>query len=429
VVDLALISLLAIPLAASVIATPVARRIGGALGLLDHPHHRKVQRTAVPRTGGIGIVAGLGAGLGVLVAVSRPLGIPVGRELLALCAAGAIIHVIGILDDLWDIPAPAKLLAQSAAVGVIIANGVVVREVSFGPGATWSLGILAVPLTAFFVLGFVNALNLVDGLDGLASGIAAVGAFALAVTGVLGGNIVLAGLAMPLLGAVLGFLPYNFDRRRKTFLGDAGSMLLGYSLAAAAIHGSRFANGDAAPLLVALGCGFIPILDTATTIVRRFRQGHGLFRPDSMHLHHRLIRFGLTPSRAVATLVATTIVVTSQLLAYLLDGLPSMLAVSLLAAAFVTVGLRFSTRPERGPVETDPSFREIVFYLLGARDGHTPRLRGELPIVEILARDRAGALARSASRPAAPAPPAAAPADAPAAPVEIALHRSASGPE
>jgi hypothetical protein len=147
-----------------------------------------------------------------------------------------------------------------------------------------------------------------------------------------------------------------------------------------------------------------------------------------MHLHHRLIRFGLTPSRTVATLVATTIVVASQLLAYLVDGLPAMLAVSLLAAAFVMVGIRLSARPEGGAVQADPSFREIVFYLLGARDGHTPRLRGELPIVEVLARDRAGASARAAFRKAPPARPAAAPADAPSAPGEIVLQRAVSGP-
>ncbi len=387
--DLRLISLFFVSLAGALLLTPVARRLGAKLGLLDHPHHRKIQSDAVPRTGGIGVVLGMATGLAMLGVVAGPLGVPVGRELFAICVAGALIHWIGVLDDLWDIPAPVKLLAQSAAVGVVLTNGVVLHEISFGSGVTWTLGPFGYPLTAMFILGFVNAVNLVDGLDGLAAGIAAVGSFALAVSGAVGGNVVLAAIALVLLGSVLGFLPYNFDRRRKTFLGDAGSMLLGYSLAVVAIHGSRFARGDASPLLIALGCAFIPILDTATTIVRRSRRGDNLFRPDAMHLHHRLIRFGLTPHRTVGTLVATTVVVACQLLAYLVEGLGALLAVSLLAVALVTVGLRRSSRPQDASLESDPTFREIVFYLLGAQDGRTPRLRGELALIDIVARDRA----------------------------------------
>lgn len=395
--DFALIWVLLVSFGITVIATPLARRVGSALGLMDHPHHRKLQSTAIPRTGGIGILAGMVAGLSVIFVVAGERGIPLGREILAICAGGLLIHAVGILDDLWDVPAPLKLFAQAASVGVVIASGVVLREISFGPDVTWTLGPFAVPVTAFFLLGFVNALNLVDGLDGLASGIGAVAALSMAMAGVLLGNAVLAALALCLLGSVLGFLPFNLRSERKTFLGDAGSMLLGYGLAVTALVGARFGHGDVTPLVVAMAGACVPVLDTATTIVRRSRHGTGLFRPDSMHLHHRLIRFGLSPRRAALTLVGTTLVVSCQVLAYAVDGLGALLVVSVLALALVALGIR---RAPRAPeADAEQTFHEIVFYLLGAQDGATPRLRGDMALVEILSGTAGGG-------PAAVSPPA-----------------------
>jgi UDP-GlcNAc:undecaprenyl-phosphate GlcNAc-1-phosphate transferase len=396
--DLRLLSLWIASFGVSAAVTPIARRVGAGLGLLDHPDPRKLQRTAIPRTGGIGVLAGLAAGLGVLGALSGSLGVPIGREIFAICLGGLLVHGLGVLDDLWDIPAPAKLLAQSAAVGIVVWNGVTVEEISLGD-ARWSLGPFAAPLTAFFILGFVNALNLVDGLDGLAGGIASLAAFALAVTGALQGNLVLAALSLVLLGSTLGFLPYNFAKDRKAFLGDGGSMLLGYALAAAAVAGTRFAGGDPAPILVAMAAASVPILDTATTIVRRARNGQGLFRADSMHVHHRLVRFGLTPSRTVLTILAATLVIACQFLAGLVEGLQPLLAVSVLAAVLVTVGIR---RAPRGVArqDNDAGFREILFYLLGAQDGGTPRLRGDVALSEVLAGSRARPVtAASGARP------------------------------
>ena len=381
--DLRLLSLLIAPLAVSAAVTPIARHFGAGLGLLDYPGHRKLQSTAIPRTGGIGILAGLAAGVAALFALSGHLGVPIDREILAICLGGVLVHGVGVLDDLWDIPAPAKLLAQSAAVGIVVCSGVTIDAISIG-GDRWLLGPLAAPVTAFFVLGFVNALNLVDGLDGLAGGISALAAFALAATGALAGNLLLAALSLLVLGAILGFLPYNFGRGRKAFLGDGGSMLLGYSLATAAVAGSRFAGGDATPLVVAMASACVPILDTVTTIARRARNGQGLFRADSMHVHHRLVRFGLTPSRTVLTILATTLVIACQALAGLVDGMRPLLAVSVLAAVLVTIAIRRVPRVAE-PAESDASFREILLYLLGAQDGATPRLRGEMTLADVLA--------------------------------------------
>ena len=366
--------------------TPIVRRVGAGLGLLDHPGHRKLQSTAVPRTGGIGILAGLTAGMGVLLALSGRLGVPIDREILAICLGGVLVHGLGVLDDLWDLPAPAKLLAQSAAVGIVVCSGVTIDVLSIG-GERWALGPLAAPVTAFFVLGFVNALNLVDGLDGLAGGISAVAAFALAATGALEGNLVLAALSILILGAILGFLPYNFGRGGKAFLGDGGSMLLGYSLATAAVAGSRFADGSATPIVVVIASACVPILDTVSTIARRARNGQGLFRADSMHVHHRLVRFGLTPSRTVLTILATTLVIACQVLAGLVEGLRPLLAVSVLSAVLVTIAIR-RVPSVATSAESDAGFREILFYLIGAQDGATPRLRGDIALADVLAGHR-----------------------------------------
>ncbi|MFN8179865.1 MAG: MraY family glycosyltransferase [bacterium] len=403
--DVRLPSLLLTSLGTAFLVTPIARGLGASLGLLDHPCQRKVQRTAIPRTGGIGILAGLSSGMALLATLAGSLGIPLGREVLAVCLGGLVVHAVGVLDDLWDIPAPAKLLAQSAAVGAVVSSGVVLQGLSLG-GHDWSLGFFAAPLTALFILGFINALNLVDGLDGLASGIAAVAAFAMVATGVLEGNAMLAGLAMLLLGATLGFMPYNFLRGKKVFLGDGGSMLLGYGIAVVAVEGSRFGGGDATPLLVVLACASVPILDTATTIARRVRNHQGLFRADSMHVHHRFLRFGLTPVRTVGTILGITLVIACQSLAGLVEGLRGLLAVSVLAAVLVAAGIRRAPHERTSP-ESDPSFREILFYLLGAQDGATPRLRGDMALTEILS-----GTPRARSAPAATPEPAGAPARA-----------------
>jgi hypothetical protein len=199
---------------------------------------------------------------------------------------------------------------------------------------------------------------------------------------VLGGNFVLAATSAILGGAVVGFLPWNLRRGRKTFLGDAGSMLLGYSLGVTAIAGARFA-GDSTPIWIVIAAATFPILDTATTIARRLRRRQGLFRPDSMHIHHRLIRFGLSPRRTVATILLLTLFVSGQALAFAVEGAGGLLLVSTLAAGLAVFGLwRSHLRDQQ---LDDAGFREVVSYLLGAQDGSTARTTGELPLVDILA--------------------------------------------
>jgi hypothetical protein len=209
-----------------------------------------------------------------------------------------------------------------------------------------------------------------------------VAGLALGLTGVLEGNFLLASLGTILFGAVLGFLPFNFAKR-KTFLGDAGSMLLGYSMAAIAIVGARF-SGESTSVFVVLACGAIPILDTTTTIVRRARNGQRIFEPDAMHIHHRMIRFGLSPRRTVLAILAVTLFSAGQCLVFFVDGTRLLTVSTSLAAVLIVLQLRFRNRRHHDE-QGDSSFHEILFYLLGAQDGRHPHLDGQVALADVIA--------------------------------------------
>ncbi|HMB69526.1 MAG TPA: MraY family glycosyltransferase, partial [bacterium] len=201
------------------------------------------------------------------------------------------------------------------------------------------------------------------------------------VAGVLNGNYVLASLSTILFGAVLGFLPYNF-RKDKTFLGDSGSMLLGYLLGVTIIAGSWF-SGTSTPVFVGVACAAVPILDTVTTIFRRARNGRRLFRPDSMHLHHRMVRFGLSPRRTVLTILAITFFAAGQALVFFVQGTRALLVAT--TAAALLAGVQMIHRRQRTLMESDTSFREILFYFLGAQEGRGPLMDEKMGMAEVIA--------------------------------------------
>jgi UDP-GlcNAc:undecaprenyl-phosphate GlcNAc-1-phosphate transferase len=159
-------------------------------------------------------------------------------------------------------------------------------------------------------------------------------------------------------------------------------MLLGYLLGVVAISGAWF-GGQSSPVFLVLSCAAIPILDTATTIMRRYRKRQALFRPDSMHIHHRMIRFGLSPQRTVLTILGVTFFAAGQCLVFLTEGTKLLVVTTSLAALLVFLQIRHQRRLSL--TDTDPSFREIVFYLIGADDGRGPRLDGELALADLLA--------------------------------------------
>ena len=291
------------------------------LGAVAWPRGRDVHVTPTPRWGGLAMFGG------VLAGVAMAYQLPALRlafdtnsaEVLGALLAGALLVGVGVLDDRYDLDALTKFAGQTTAAGVLIIFGVQWSTfwTPFGGGTVLSLGYgQGMLLTVLFTVVLVNAMNFVDGLDGLAAGIGMIGALAV---GTFAISLILqygndpsyyspALIAAVLGGACVGFLPHNFNPAR-IFMGDSGSMLIGVLLAAATTSASgkipvvvdspRYYLASLAPLIVFAAVLFVPVLDLLMAVVRRTRAGKSPFSPDKMHLHHRLLEIGHSQRRAV----------------------------------------------------------------------------------------------------------------------------------
>ncbi len=290
------------------VATPLVARLAKWVGALDMPGARRIHTKAIPRLGGLAIFI---AFLGTLTAVWF-LGNQISDllykdsfRLIMILAGAAIILALGVLDDLRGLRAKQKLLVEIAVVLILCALGVRITTLHLPGGFDIHFGWWSWPLTVIWIVGITNALNLIDGLDGLAAGIAAITCALIAVFALASGQTLAACVMLSLLGALLGFLLYNFNPAR-IFLGDSGSLLVGFLLGSVSVYCSvkaPLAVGLAAPML-ALG---LPLFDMLGSIVRRFLERRSIFCPDSGHLHHRMIRLGLTQRRAVLLMYGATL--------------------------------------------------------------------------------------------------------------------------
>lgn len=304
--------LLCICAALSAVFTPVARRLATRWGVMDPPGIRKVHLHPVPRLGGTSIALSAVVGLTALLWL-QPLveGQSVLRHAGPILLGGALVFALGLWDDLRPLTPVAKLLIETAVAALVVGTGIVIARVTV-LGVTYDLGMLTGPVTVLWIVGLTNAFNLMDGLDGLAAGLGAIAATTSAIILISRGHHVEALLLVALLGATLGFLPYNFHPA-SIFLGDAGSLLLGFMLAVTAITG--FQKGATAlaagvPLLVFA----LPLAETASSIVRRMwrrtaapmdppnRVLARAFVADQRHIHHRLMAGGLSHRATVLLL-------------------------------------------------------------------------------------------------------------------------------
>ncbi|QNG55593.1 undecaprenyl/decaprenyl-phosphate alpha-N-acetylglucosaminyl 1-phosphate transferase [Pseudonocardia petroleophila] len=288
------------------------------VGAVAWPRGRDVHVTPTARWGGLAMLAGVLAGIAMAYQLpAMRLAFAYSEEMVGVVLASLILVLVGALDDRYELDALTKLAGQTTAAGVMTLFGVqwtVLPDVFLGGqvGLGREQGVL---LTVLLTVALVNAMNFVDGLDGLAAGIGliAAGATALFTMGLVlrNGNdpfvFTPALIAFVLAGACLGFLPHNFNPAR-VFMGDSGSMLIGLLLAAATTMASGrltdvTTGGDLlalfAPLIVLAAVVFIPVLDLLMAVVRRTRAGRSPFAPDKMHLHHRLLEIGHSQRRAV----------------------------------------------------------------------------------------------------------------------------------
>lgn len=286
-------------LAAGVVCTAAARGVARRAGLIDRPDgRRKVHPRAVPVAGGVAVFVATVLVLAAASALPGPFAAVAAGDggLLGLLAGATLLCLVGLVDDARGLPGWWKFLGQAAAVGVVIAAGVRIDGVGlFG----WEvrLGAAAVPFTLFWLLGAINSVNLLDGMDGLLGTVGAIICLAVAVLAAMNGHAADACVAAALAGALVGFLRYNLPPA-SIFMGDAGSMVVGLVVGVLAVRCSL--KGTATVALAApIALMTIPILDTAAAVVRRKLTGRSLLSTDRGHIHHCLLRTGLSRPRVL----------------------------------------------------------------------------------------------------------------------------------
>ncbi|WP_132993843.1 glycosyltransferase family 4 protein [Gordonia zhaorongruii] len=314
--ELALVGLTAAGI--TYLMTSLVRMLAVRTGAVAVPRERDVHVIPTPRLGGVGMYVGVVCAIGLaaqLPALNR--GFAYTNDMIAVLAAGLVIVLVGVIDDRWGLDALTKFVGQLTAAGVLVIMGVswYLVYVPFADIGTVVLDPLqAGLLTVAITVTTINAMNFVDGLDGLAAGLgliaaAAICLFSLGLLNDQGGDVSYyppALIATVLAGACLGFLPHNFSPAR-IFMGDSGAMLIGLMLATASTSASgrvaRSAYGPAdmftllSPLILVAAVMFIPLLDMVMAVIRRTRAGVGFYTPDKMHLHHRLLQIGHSQRR------------------------------------------------------------------------------------------------------------------------------------
>jgi UDP-GlcNAc:undecaprenyl-phosphate GlcNAc-1-phosphate transferase len=257
---------------------------------------RQAQTAHIPRTGGVGVflgfIAGMAAAAGAFAAIAGTL--PAPPEFAgSLIIASSILFAIGLFDDIRGVPPLAKLTGQTLAALVVVSSGFTIEQVILVPGYQLELGWISGAVTVLWLVGVSNAFNLIDGIDGLAAGVGAIALVAIAVGAILVGNTGVPIYSIGLLGALLGFLKFNFPPAR-IFLGDSGSLVVGFLLAVLAVRAGTRPDGVLHGLVPLFALAYL-LLDTGVAILRRWLRGAPLSRADVRHIHHQLRGLGLSP--------------------------------------------------------------------------------------------------------------------------------------
>lgn len=270
---------------------PLLMRFSGYLNLLDEPGSRKVHAVVIPRCGGLGLA--VGAIVAILIYT------PLQPGVLGLLLGGLVILSFGVLDDRYELSYQWKFLGQFLAVLIVIYGGICVTFIPFSDLEPAS-NFITIPLTVFFAIGVINAVNMSDGLDGLAAGIMLMTFATIAFLAIKVDGVVVASMALAVAGGVVGFLWFN-THPAMVFMGDTGSQYIGLMAVFLAVYLTQDINQALNPALPLLLLG-LPILDTLTVMVRRIRSGRSPFSPDKTHIHHRLMEHGFTHAEAVGTI-------------------------------------------------------------------------------------------------------------------------------
>ena len=288
-------------LVVSFLMTPVVKSFAYKVGAIDVPKdERRMHHKPIPRLGGLAIFAGFMASILLFVDIR------LNPQMQSILLGAVIIVELGVVDDIMALPAKLKFVVQIVAALIPALNGVSIQALSnpniFSPNAYWVLNWLSVPITVLWIVGITNAVNLIDGLDGLAVGVSTISCVTILVVALLVSEPNVALIVAALAGACIGFMPYNLNPAR-IFMGDTGSLLLGYVLATVSVLG-LFKFYAIVTFVVPVLALAVPLSDTLFAFCRRILHGQSPFHAARGHFHHKLMDLGLNQKQAVAILYA-----------------------------------------------------------------------------------------------------------------------------
>ncbi|MGX6446095.1 glycosyltransferase family 4 protein [Neobacillus sp. K501] len=282
----------------AILLTPFVKKFAYKIGATDKPDQRKVHEKLMPRLGGLSIYLSFIIGI-IIIHPTNQFHIPI-------LLGSLIIIFTGIIDDIKDISPLLKLSGQITAAFIVVVMGDMnVEFINLPFGGQVNFGIFSIPLTMIWIIGITNAINLIDGLDGLAAGVSSIALFTIAGMALVMGNIYVMLIALIVAVSSLGFLLYNFYPA-KIFMGDSGSQFLGYIIGVLSLLG--FKNITFISLIIPIIILGVPISDTFFAIIRRLINKKPISSPDKSHLHHCLLRTGFTHRQTVLLIYAMSIV-------------------------------------------------------------------------------------------------------------------------
>lgn len=333
---------IAVGFAVSFASTPIVKTFAQKVGAIDVPKDaRRVHDHPIPRMGGLAIFLGFILSVVLFADITRQVrGILLGAVLIVAC---------GAIDDIISLRAWVKLIVQIVAAVVAVAHGVVIEVLMnpniFSENEALILGVLAVPVTVLWIVGITNSVNLIDGLDGLAVGVSTISSVTMFVVALLVAEGNVAVILAALMGACVGFMPYNLNPA-KIFMGDTGALLLGYVLSTVSVVG-MFKFYAIVTFIVPILALALPLFDTTCAFFRRLIHGQSPMHPDRGHLHHRLIDMGLSQKQAVAILYSISAILGLCAVVLATSGSVRLYLVIIAAASAVAIGI-FIQRTLRG---------------------------------------------------------------------------------
>lgn len=312
----------------SYLTTPYAIKIAKKIGAIDIPKDsRRVHKVPTPRLGGIAIFFSFFLTLLIFNKFDK--------KMMILIISSTIILISGVIDDTKGLSPKLKLLFQISAALIIAIFGIRIKYISnfiSGDGYIY-LGMLSIPLTVFWIVGITNTVNLIDGLDGLAAGVSAISSATLLVIVYTQGDLMLSLILIALIGAIVGFLPYNFNSAR-IFMGDTGSLFLGFVLSVISMEATIKSAAALAVFIPIFTLG-IPIFDTSFAILRRLKARKPIMQADKGHLHHRLLKKGLTQKQTVLILYFMSMILGMS--AYFMSSTSRLVSIIVLILDFILV--------------------------------------------------------------------------------------------